>query len=1044
VTGARPGFVGRATETARLVELIAAVERGADRPVPAAVLVGEPGIGKTKLADEVAARTAARGWHVVRAEAEAGDQTPFAALVGLRRELGIDARVDPSLPGSEQRWEVLLQLVEAVASRGPTLVVIDDIQWLDDASRWVVDRLARHLAGQVAVVLATSRPPESDGPDPLGRLRRDAEVIELAGLDLASLAELAAGLGGRDADVDVDIDALAARTGGNPLFARELLVAGDGPRLPRAIEVVLRASLDRLAARTRDAVALAALAGPDTPAAVLAEAWDRPLSDVLSALDDARRHEVLDPRTTDGLRFRHVLLADAARTLTPPPVACEQHLALARAWEGRGGPDAVRRAIGHRLRALPLGDPIEVVSAAAAVSRDAARDGDTVGAVAYGAQALGALAAHAPDAVELRATLLVEHADLLDALGDPGGAIGAFAAAASLVPRSADPALRARAEIGAARQMNMHRADPGRQARLGQLERELPAGDRADRVALLGRVALLQAAATGDITEAHATADRAVSMARRIGGAALLIDALCDRHQVVVDLDGFDRRARAADEIVELARRAGDPTLGLRGHEWHFTSQLERGDGDGAARALDQAEDAALLLPSPRWRYTAAIRRVSLMTLAGDRDGALALIDQARVGGASAVDELQLVSLEAGLRVAIQRLWGLPDDDLAPVVDRLDAGLDELPVPFFRVRWAMAQLALGRMDAARRMVERHVPQVDALARAVEGSGTIAILGALVADLGLTSAADPMARALRPFAGLLGSGNGIGVDVPIHATLGRLALLAGDPHRAVDHLRSAVAFARGFPSPVLEARVRWWLADALAAVADDEHDPASVAERTTARDRAADLGVVLGPRSQQERPPVAAAHGGPRPAQLTLGSDGWSVTSPFGTAVVAGSRGMDQLAALLAAPDHQLTAVHLAGGVADVPVAAGLGPALDARAKHAYRRRIRELQAEIDEADVRNDPARSARAHVELDALMAELRRAVGLGGRDRPIGSGAERARINVTRSLKRAIAMVGAALPELGEHLATSVQTGSVCAYRPDPDRALAWTVER
>ena len=154
-----------------------------------------------------------------------------------------------------------------------------------------------------------------------------------------------------------------------------------------------------------------------------------------------------------------------------------------------------------------------------------------------------------------------------------------------------------------------------------------------------------------------------------------------------------------------------------------------------------------------------------------------------------------------------------------------------------------------------------------------------------------------------------------------------------------------------------------------------------------------------------------------------------------------SNGLGQLARLLAAPGVEVTVLELAGQT-QAPISADLGPGLDARAKREYRRRLLELQAEIDHAERTGDPVRSERAHVEMDALLRELRRAVGLGGRDRPTGSDAERARINVVRSLRRAIAAVAVQAPLLGAHLDESIRTGGHCIYLPDPSAALSWRV--
>jgi hypothetical protein len=87
--------------------------------------------------------------------------------------------------------------------------------------------------------------------------------------------------------------------------------------------------------------------------------------------------------------------------------------------------------------------------------------------------------------------------------------------------------------------------------------------------------------------------------------------------------------------------------------------------------------------------------------------------------------------------------------------------------------------------------------------------------------------------------------------------------------------------------------------------------------------------------------------------------------------------------------------------------------------------------------------RGERAQVEIEALLRELKRAVGLGGRDRPTGSDAERARVNVVRSLRRAIAAIAHQADGLGAHLEVSVRTGRYCGYLPEPAAALRWTVE-
>ena len=116
--------------------------------------------------------------------------------------------------------------------------------------------------------------------------------------------------------------------------------------------------------------------------------------------------------------------------------------------------------------------------------------------------------------------------------------------------------------------------------------------------------------------------------------------------------------------------------------------------------------------------------------------------------------------------------------------------------------------------------------------------------------------------------------------------------------------------------------------------------------------------------------------------------------------------------------------------------------LDAGAKDAYRRRLAEIEDDMEEARANNDGERAAQADVERDLLLGELSRAVGLGGRDRPTGSASERARASVTRAIRMAVNRIGEHHPSLGTHLDRAVRTGTFCAYLPDSQASTSWEV--
>jgi non-specific serine/threonine protein kinase len=167
------------------------------------------------------------------------------------------------------------------------------------------------------------------------------------------------------------------------------------------------------------------------------------------------------------------------------------------------------------------------------------------------------------------------------------------------------------------------------------------------------------------------------------------------------------------------------------------------------------------------------------------------------------------------------------------------------------------------------------------------------------------------------------------------------------------------------------------------------------------------------------------------------------------------KGLRYLAALLGAPGREVHVLELVAaaeghraddraGVATDDLGASRAdradPVLDAAAKHAYRRRLRALAEELEQARSWNDPEREAGIRLEIDALTTELERALGLGGGDRSLPSSSERARISVTKAIGVAIRAVSRDCPKLGEHLAASVRTGRLCSYAPPAQQAPTW----
>jgi tetratricopeptide (TPR) repeat protein len=182
------------------------------------------------------------------------------------------------------------------------------------------------------------------------------------------------------------------------------------------------------------------------------------------------------------------------------------------------------------------------------------------------------------------------------------------------------------------------------------------------------------------------------------------------------------------------------------------------------------------------------------------------------------------------------------------------------------------------------------------------------------------------------------------------------------------------------------------------------------------------------------------------AELRRMRTGWQARHGDVIVPVTDSKGMRYLAELIARPGSERHALDLVDriegvGAIDRRALGDAGPAMDARARSAFRRRIEELRGDTDEALAIGNLDRAEQLQAEIDGLVGALAKAFGLGGRERPAASAAERARLNVTRALRTAIARLADALPAAGAALDRHVRTGTYCAYEPI-DGEIRWVV--
>jgi hypothetical protein len=256
--------------------------------------------------------------------------------------------------------------------------------------------------------------------------------------------------------------------------------------------------------------------------------------------------------------------------------------------------------------------------------------------------------------------------------------------------------------------------------------------------------------------------------------------------------------------------------------------------------------------------------------------------------------------------------------------------------------------------------------------------------------------------------------------------GRVCLAKGDAVDAERLCSEAARLWNEVGAPYEAARARLGLAEALRA--GGSADQAAL-EQQTAR---ALLDRIEGGHDELDEPAAVNS--------FRREGDYWSIVFEERTVRVRDLKGMRYLARLLAHPGREFHVLDLVAAENGVAPVGDAGEMLDARAKDAYRRRLAEIEEDIEQARALGDAERAAQADAEHDFLVRELSRAVGLGGRDRRAASASERARVGVTRAVRKAIGQIGEHHPRLGEHLDRAIRTGTSCAYLPDPRASSGW----
>jgi DNA-binding winged helix-turn-helix (wHTH) protein/tetratricopeptide (TPR) repeat protein len=883
-----PVLVGRDDLVAFLEDALAEACRGRGRIV---LLAGEAGVGKTRLAQEIARRAEARGLRALWGWCGDGDGAPSyrpwiavlrAALHGVPpedvvRRLPLQApwlarllpelrsvAAEAALPADPRDarlrlFDAVLALLRAVAAASPLVVVLDDLHASDPASLELLRLLAMQVGDARLLVVGTHRDTQSDlAPgQPLhvllpALLREErATRCTLHGLSVDATAALIAAIAGHEPSPHL-VRRLHERTAGNPLLLEATLrdLVGAVPDLDRAAELekvlggdatpvggALRPLVERLLARLgptcQTLLEVASIAGP---------ACDRALLDAVETLRGQPLDELLEracaarvlveaDASSRAYRFHHPLVRDAVYARLGAQRTRALHLAVGRAIERRAGADA--RAIAalayHFERAGNEG--LEKAFAyAVQAGRAAQAELAYEDAAAHFDRAL-ALQERAGGAdPKLRCELLLSLGEAARA-EQPERAQAAFARAADLARALRAHALLARAALGL--ENARWTLEPERPLACVSILEEalaaLPADDLGLRAELLARLAYARAWAGGEGAEDAAAA--AVAIARRTSDRSVLARALGARHYALWRPEHLAERSALAREMASTAEDPVDVSLG---QQWIFLDALRTGDLASAERALEAARAAAAVHRIP-WRAGMVRLAEGQLALlqgrfeAAERTALAAFRDAERLPSAALRNGAS--ALLVGLRFFQRRLA-----ELLPVVEAARLA-DFEPVRL------LALFEAGRSREAR----------EDLRALLRGRGlsaphnvstpiALALLSDLCGRLGDAGAADVLADALRAWLP-----QNLVAPAPAFAGssfhwMGVLSDARGRPDEAIELLEQALAAHRDFEALPWIAWTQAALAQSLRRRGASGDDARAVACADAARASAARLGM----------------------------------------------------------------------------------------------------------------------------------------------------------------------------------------------------------
>jgi hypothetical protein len=1030
---ARSEFVGRAAELRQILRLLPSTRHHAQT----VVIRGAAGIGKTRLAEEVAARARGRGSRVgVGWCWQDGEAPPLWPWRAILRDLemaedGLDEAPGPARRGRFARFLAVAEHLRAATRAAPVVIVLDDVHLADPATL----QLARFVASEgrlLPLLLVLTHRDDTPGLDRetgelLAELAHGATTVALCGLSEGDVSAYICGAGGDRPEPEL-LRAVTAVTKGNPLHLRSVTAQSriEAGGLAGGLEHALEGLLAQLSAAERRLVALAALLGTEASVHEVAlVAWVSP-SEATAALGRAAALGLVAEGGSGRFPFVHELLRRSAAASLSIAERLDAHMRAAALLVGPEPQRLARRAHHALAGAARSGADAEIAVRIAREAAGALRAVD-------GYEAAAALLERATE-VHLAAVLAspaaglaVERAEAVLACGRLADARALFHHAARQAETEGDAEALARAALGlGGLWVREHRLwDEAERVRALQRRalQHLPAEATVLRARLVVRLAVEESYRGGSLGPVIG----AVEAARQAGDAHALAEALSLCHHAHMVPEHAAARLPWANELIAVGATAGDGLLGLMGLCWRAADLFLLG-APGAEAALAELRTRADALRCRSILFMARVMEVMLAIRTGDfdraEDEAAACFELGtQVGDADAL------AYHGAHLIAIRSFQGR-DAELAELMTRIAASptLIEEGARAFSLTAALLSLRAGRPEAAREALARLAREgLQSLPASSSWTTSLLVVIELAAALGDAGVARAAYQALLPYAARPVMASLACVCFgSAHRLLGLAAQAAGQLDLAIEHFGAAVTANErlGHRPAAIQARADLGLAHLRRGQKDDVGRGRGLLRRALAAGEAAGM-MGLAARWREAQAEVEARRARPpvEPVRMSLEENGrWRVAWEGQSAVVPDRLGMRYLARLVEVPDRVVPALALVANGTEEAVAGRGQPVIDRQALAALRRRIREIEQQ---------PASGLEEQEELAALRQDLGRAIGLNGRIRSFADAPERARTAVRKAIKRALDEIAASNPALSRHLAQHVETGTACCYR-------------